>query len=395
MKHIFTVFKKEILDTSRDRRTLLIMVIIPLLLFPMILIVAGSVAKSSAEKEREKQLTIGISGPADDLGFREMVGADSLITVVEIASPDALPGLVRKDSIQMGIALPADFRASVLDQRTGKLNAFYLETKKGAERRLRGTLAEFEEQLLAQRLDSLGLTKENITPIALQKIPVDTEEAVIGETVGAFIPYILIIFCFMGCMFPAIDLFTGEKERGSIETILSTPVERWKILVGKMLVLVTTGMTTAILSLVGIMAGIQLTDSLPDVFLNMLWSILSPEFVTMFLLMMLPLAIFFAGVLIPITIYAKSYKEATSIISPLNFLVIMPAVAGTIPGVELNFVTAIIPVLNVVLATKEIIAESIVPGLYILVLLSLVLYSALAIMLSFRRFGNEKNAMRV
>lgn len=394
MKQILIVLRKELLDTLRDKRTVIIMVIIPLVLFPMIFVVASTVMKSSMDTQRSKQLVIGVTGPSDDLGLRDRIRLDSSFSIVELASSDEMPGLIRDDSIDLGVRISDDFSSAISARQTGNIQTFYLETKNTAERRLRGTLEEFEESLLDDRLDSLGISRANITPLDVVKIPVDTKQAMIGKMIGGFIPYILIIFCFMGCMFPAIDLFTGEKERGSIETILSTPVERWKILVGKMSVLVISGMMTAILSLVGILLGIQLTDSLPEVFLEMIWSILSPGFVSMFLLLMLPLATFFAGVMVPITVYAKTFKEASSIISPLNIIVIMPAVVGMMPGVELTFVTAIIPILNVVLATKEIISDTLDIGLYITALVSLMVYASIAVVISFRRFGNEKNVLR-
>lgn len=394
MKQILIVLRKELLDTLRDKRTVIIMVIIPLVLFPMIFVVASSVMKKSMDTQRSKKLVIGVSGPQEDLGLRDRIRLDSSFSIVELASADEMPGLIRDDSIDLGVRIGDNFSATISARQTADIQTFYLETKNTAERRLRGTLEEFEESLLDDRLDSLGITRANITPLEVIKVPVDTKQAMIGKMIGGFIPYILIIFCFMGCMFPAIDLFTGEKERGSIETILSTPVERWKILVGKMSVLVISGMMTAILSLVGILLGIQLTDSLPEVFLDMVWSILSPGFVSMFLLLMLPLATFFAGIMVPITVYAKTFKEATSIVSPLNIIVIMPAVVGMMPGVELTFVTAIIPILNVVLATKEIISDTLDIGLYITALVSLMVYASIAVAISFRRFGNEKNVLR-
>jgi sodium transport system permease protein len=195
-------------------------------------------------------------------------------------------------------------------------------------------------------------------------------------------------------MFPAIDLFTGEKERGSIETLLSAPIERWKILVGKMMVIVLAGITTAILSLMGLFISLQMVTELPQEIMDVALGILTPQFILALIGMLLPLVIFFAGFMIPATVYAKSFKEASSILQPMNFLVITPAVIGMMPGVELNAFTAMIPVLNVVLTTKELIAGTLSWGIYLIVLASLLLLAAGAVTFSFRRFGNEKNVLR-
>ena len=86
----------------------------------------------------------------------------------------------------------------------------------------------------------------------------------IGELVGGFLPYIFIAFGFMGCMYPAIDLFTGEKERGTIETLLTTPVSRWQFLVGKMLVIILSGLMASFFALLGLFLSINFMDIIPD-----------------------------------------------------------------------------------------------------------------------------------
>ena len=98
--------------------------------------------------------------------------------------------------------------------------------------------------------------------------------------------------------------------------------------------------------------------------------------------------------MVPITVYAKSFKEASSILSPMNFLVIVPAIIGMQPGVELSYGTAAIPILNVVLTSKDLIAGTLQAGHFIVVLASLLIYATIAVSISFRRFGNEKNILR-
>jgi sodium transport system permease protein len=111
--------------------------------------------------------------------------------------------------------------------------------------------------------------------------------------------------------------------------------------------------------------------------------------------MLIPLTIFFAGVLIPISIYAKSFKEAQSIITPINILVIVPAIVGMLPGVELSIQTAAIPIVNIALATKEIIAGTIDYGLLTVVYGSLIIIALAGALFSARYFSQENNILRV
>jgi len=110
-------------------------------------------------------------------------------------------------------------------------------------------------------------------------------------------------------------------------------------------------------------------------------------------LLQVPLTVFFAGLLIPIAIYAKSFKEAQSIITPLNFIVILPAVIGFLPQIELNTITALIPIVNIVLATKELMAGTLNYAYLFLSICSMFIFAAAAVFLSYRRFENESNIL--
>ncbi|MFW5707063.1 MAG: ABC transporter permease, partial [Bacteroidota bacterium] len=106
------------------------------------------------------------------------------------------------------------------------------------------------------------------------------------------------------------------------------------------------------------------------------------------------LCIFFAGLLIPLTIYAKTFKEAQSIVTPLTFIVIIPAALGLIPGIEYNLVTALIPIVNITLATKEIIAGTIHIPYYLVTVGSLIGLAALSVVFCANWFGKETNILR-
>jgi sodium transport system permease protein len=127
--------------------------------------------------------------------------------------------------------------------------------------------------------------------------------------------------------------------------------------------------------------------------LDVIHGILSLPFILSMLALLLPLVVFFAGVMIPIAIYAKSFKEAQSIITPLNIVMVLPAMIGFFPGIELNLSTAFIPVINVVLATKELIAGTLSIGYFLSVFSVMLLIAGLAVMLSYRQFGKEQNIL--
>jgi sodium transport system permease protein len=128
-------------------------------------------------------------------------------------------------------------------------------------------------------------------------------------------------------------------------------------------------------------------------FMKIVGDILSPSFIFMLYLLLFPLIVFFAGIMIPIAVRAKSFKEAQSIISPLNIVIVLPAMVGFFPGIELNEITALIPVVNIVLATKELIAGTLEWNLVIMAFGVMVFLASTAVFLSYRKFESEGNVI--
>lgn len=395
MGNIITIFFKEMKDMLRDRRTVLTMIVMPTLLIPMLLMVMTSFTKSQAEKAQDKDLRIAIedNGSAAELIKRLKRRKD--IKVVEGIPSTDFNKMIRNDSIDLAIKILDGFDAALVGGKTGKVNILYNVTDdKIVMERLATTIERYNDEILSTRLDSLGANMATIKPIEIEETNVYNQKESIGKMAGGFLPYMFVIFCLMGAMYPAIDLFTGEKERGTIETILSVPASRLQILIGKMMVVVISGVVSGVLTILGLYLAMKLTSDIPDFIKDIAADILSPSSLTWIILMLIPLTTFFSGILIPASIYSKSFKEAQSLIQPMMFVVILPLIIGMMPGIELNTMTALIPVLNVALATKEIIAGTIDYGLLALVFLSLFAFAAVGILLCVKWFGHEGNILR-
>jgi sodium transport system permease protein len=253
----------------------------------------------------------------------------------------------------------------------------------------------YKSSLTQKRLARLHVSNETIDPIEVNIHDVSTKREVLGQTIGGVIPYIFILFAFMGCIYPAIDLFTNEKEKGTLETILSSPVSRLEILFAKMSVVALLGFFTALISVVGLSFGLhEFSSNLPADITQTMLSFLRLENVLMLLSMLLPLTVFFASLLTLLTTYAKSYKEAQTIITPLTFLVILPAFVGLLPGIKLTLKTALIPITNISLATKEIIGGTIQPMLFTVVIVSLLVYAAIGVFAASLWFSQESNILK-
>jgi len=396
MKKIMTIFKKELIDSIRDRRTLITMVVVPLLLFPILIGISSKIMISQARKAREKTLRIGLMTYNNAREFRESLLGREDVAVIDHIDAELGQQLIKKDSLDAFILFEKDFDKRVGDMLTGRITLYFKATEEREieKRRVLTLLNDFERELRSSRFDKLNLDLSIIETIDVDEQNLATPKERLAEVIGGFLPYLFIIFCFMGAMYPAIDLAAGEKERGTLETLLTSPVGRFQILLGKFGVVVLTGILSAAISMLGMYVGIRQVKEIPPELLNMILSILEFDSIILLISLLLPLTIFFAAILLSLSFFAKSFKEAQSIISPMMIVVIIPAFIGLMPGIRLTPTTALIPVLNVSLATKGIIADTIVPGMLIEVYLSLIVYAALSIVVCSKIFTREGTIFR-
>ncbi len=394
---IFTIFKKELKDTLRDRRTLMMMLVIPMLIFPVIMNVFVSVSASFQEEAATKKIKIGIVGAPNNFLQTELNAIPASFGNKEvILYKDTLSMLadLKIDSLQLGAYVKSDFNLYLDSMKPAPLTFYFNATDMGMQERAEGYMKIIEEKAIQKRYLKLGVNQEKVKPIETTYKNIASDKEMVGKLAGGILPYIFIAFGFIGCMYPAIDLFTGEKERGTIETLLTTPVARWQILFGKMGVVVLSGLVAASCALLGLFLSIEVLDVVDNKeILNIIHSILSPSFIILLYSLLIPLTVFFAGVMIPIAVYAKSFKEAQSIITPLNIVMVLPAMVGFFPGVELNLVTACIPVVNIVLATKELIAGTLDFSLVALSFSVMFVLATLAVFVSYKRFDKETNVV--
>lgn len=396
MKTFITIFVKEFIDTVRDRRTLFMMVIFPLLLFPILMTVVTRIQMSQMKKAEEKVLRIGLVTRGNAAAFGNMIHARGGFRIVEDISPDSTESLLQRDSLEAVIVFAEDFDRQVAAIQAGNIRVFFKSSNDVGimKRRLLDLVREYEKKLLSERFATLHLDRHVVEAVHIEEHDIASFKEKVGKTIGGFIPYLFVIFCFMGSMYPAIDLAAGEKERGTIETLFTAPVSRFQILLGKFCVVVLAGLLSAAVSILGLYVAVRQASEMPQEMMEAVLGILDVKSIVLVFSLLLPLSVFFAAFLLSLSIFAKSYKEAQSLISPLTIVVILPVLVGMVPGIELDTVTSLIPVLNVSLATKEIIAGTIKPGLLAEVYLSLFALAALSLYSCSKWFEREETIFR-
>src|SRR6266851_1582665 len=397
-QNIACVYRKELTEWLRDRRTLTSTVVVPLLAFPILMV--GMVSLSSvligkAEKETHKVM---ILHGEDSPQILEKLRAVPNIEVVP--ATDDYKHRISEKEIRAAIDIPEGFQ-SALDrgeEQTVKIY-FYegeLRSSSGANQ-VEKSLKEYRDAIVSSRLSARNVPASIIKPFDVQQENVAPPEKVSGAALGGILGYMVILLSMTGAIYPAIDLTAGEKERGTMETILSSPISRTDLVLGKFLLVLSASLTTAVLAIFSMgtsfyvvgrsgamsskeAAALQLHIGLPTV-------------LSVFL-MALPLAVFFAAVLLTIALFAKSYKEAQSYLTPMTFVVVIPAVASLLPGVELTPKLALIPILSTSLVCKEIVAGTFHWNYILLILLSSSVCAAAGLFVAVKMFQRESVLFR-
>ncbi len=395
---IFTIFKKELKETLRDRKTIMSMIVIPMLLFPIIFSFMFKIQHTIEDSLNKKVMHIGVIGGHEIepylLRLENLPKEFGKLKVIRFSDSSHLKKQIEADSIQFGMLFPAEFAAAEESMKTLTIPVYYKMSEIGISDKAKMINDAIFKMAQAERFQKAKIDEQALTPYIYDYVNIASDQETMGNLVGGFLPYIFIVFGFIGCMYPCIDLFTGEKERGTFETLLTTPVTRWQILLGKMGVVILSGFMAACFTLFGIFLSLKVFNIVEDPhIIDAIYGMFTPQSIILLLFLLFPLVVLFAGVMIPISINAKSFKEAQSIITPLNIVFIMIAVIGMIPGISLNLMTASIPVVNVVLGMKAILAGYIDWILLIISFFIMILLAGVSVAISYRKFDDERNIL--
>lgn len=400
---MWQVYFKELTELMRDKKTLIFVILLPIFIFPVIFGVMGLVLSSTTSKAMQEEHRYVIINAEQAPEFSDAMFYHKNFKQVKTdkTSEADLVAAIRNDEFDVAIVIPADFSAKRQVSEQVQWQIIYNQSSQFdfMYRYFTDMLATYNEQLQRETLNQLNVDPQKlaaiIKPVDVQKVDTADKRENIGEKFGAVIAYILVPLCLLGASYPAIDMGAGEKERGTLETLLICPISRISIVLGKFLTVLTTGLVGALITvgsfgiwgaIIGSFAGMAVVQEAMS-------AIAITELILIFSLL-LPISAVFAALLLAISIYARTFKEAQNYISPLSILIFLPLVAAMMPGVELNAKTALVPVMNVALAIKELIKGTADYMMLALIFGSTLLLAAAAIGFCVHWFQQEKVLFR-
>jgi sodium transport system permease protein len=395
LQNIGIVYRKELVDSLRDTRTLISMTAVPLLLMPLLTIGLGVVSVRQVDQAREEIPKVMILGGEDSPNLGAELAKLEGVQIVP-QEPDYAEE-ISNQQIRAAVEIPEGFDAKLAagEPMSVKIYMYEGELKSGfGADRMQKFFRDLRDRAIRERLEARHLPESLIRPFDIKQQNVAPPEKVGGAILGGLVPYFVILLCLTGAMYPAMDLTAGEKERGTIETILCSPVSRTHLVLGKFLMVLTASVATAVLSIISMTVSFVVGKKLLQGAAGraggeILQISMTGKAVLSVFVMVLPLAVLFSAALLAIALFAKSFKEAQSYISPLMIVVVLPAVAAVLPGVELNTTLALVPVLNTSLVSKEIMTGTYHWNYIALIFTSSCIYAAAAIAIGVKLFQRE------
>jgi sodium transport system permease protein len=379
------VFRKEMLDILRDRRTLISMVAMPVLVIPLMMFFMGSLIGRAEQKAEEEMKRLGIAAKLATGRFRPALAASGLPLRAAADPAEA----VREKKAAVGAVETASGIELLIDRANPASAA--------AGAAVREVLDKAREAEIRAGLASAKVPASVLEPFTIRQTNLASARRMAGNLWGSLLGYMLLLLMFTGGMYPIIDMTAGEKERKTIEAFLAAPVHRLEIVTGKILagtvaIAVTAALTLA--SLVFSLRNERFAGRSPEMKAMLQTIPLDAQNLTLIAVSLLPLAIFAASLMIAIATFARSFKEGQSYLTPLALLVIFPALLGGLPGLELSPATALLPILNVSQLIRGILLGDFTPLVFGITLAANIVYAALAAFIATRTFNNEKVLFR-
>jgi sodium transport system permease protein len=320
-KHVYIVLKKELKDIFRDKKTWIVTILLPALFIPiMMYIVIGGAESISEQKISETKIAIIDEG--NNAKFINYLKSTGISIVTGLQNPKES---LEKGDIRAIVVIPSDFDKNIEEGKNADLTIqvdMSNMKSSNAENMIRGLIKEYANNIVKERLIAKGIDPKILDPIEVKTENIASQSKMAGSFLAFIVPMLLTLWTATGGMGAAVDLAAGEKERGTLEPLLTTSASRLSIMAGKYLAVTTMALISAIASLLGLFASFSLNKDMAS--LNADFRLSTTAIVVMFVAAFFTASIF-AALELALSAYAKSFKEGQTYISPLMFIAIIPA----------------------------------------------------------------------
>ena len=420
---LWRLCQKELRETLRDRRTIVTLLLMPILVYPLLCIAMNRLLVAGAEKQGRPTYLIGVATEQEGAAIRDaikagiywlqqrpyqpirvhrysnaagapeeeasVIGADRDVPEFDIRRVE---GDAQKE-LEMGtieLVGVAEALKATSDLPNGLVPYRFRMSYRQDDGRSEAALWQFQRLLQvlidvddAKRAEALG--KEPGAIVELKAEPIRIKDS---STKGLMtvIPLVLLLMTITGAVYPAIDLTAGERERGTMESLIASPVPRFALLLSKYVAVITVAMLTAVANLTSMWVTLSVTGIGEALLGNG-----GLKLTTLLLIfpLLLIFSCFFSAVLLALCSFAKSFKEAQAYLIPVMLVSLAPGVLSLMPGIEFTPLLAVVPLVNVILLSRDILTDSVSVELAIGAVVSTLIYAAAVLAIAAKLFGSD------
>jgi len=407
MRGVWLVFKKEVLELSKDRKTLFVTLLLPIILYPMLFGFIGKMVKREERQARSSQTRIALIDPS---GAIEQLIKSKPLDFELVPPPEDDPKQAIKDEkLEMLVTLEPSAAQDIVEHKTVAIDVLYNRVEKSGRvgmQRLEDAIQEMDKTIIQERLKKLGASAQLALPTEIQSRQVGGQEMMLAKQLGTMLPYMLMLMLFAGSMQLGIYVTAGERERGTLITLLATGLPRHEIVWGKLCYIFIMGIVNSAINIaamsfsMGSMVG-QISEAATEAAavngavappLAGLAAVADPAVIVLTLLLMIPLGLTFSNLIIFVGIQAKNSQEAGTWMMPIFLPIIFLALFSMMPGIEKMPFLTYVPILNVSLVIRKLFAQQASGFEYLIAFWMTVGLAALLTLLS-TKFLNRESAL--
>lgn len=392
-RQLGTLYKKEILDVIRDKKTILTMVVLPILLYPLLFLVIMQVMTMVMEEQEASTYYIAYDNVSEEhkqaLNDWIVGEEDELEYILEEKKSNNPQEDLKNENIDAYITVE-----ETESQTEYVIHYMFANTNSNtAAGMLEEEIESYSIRVAEENVKKQGLDVNKVLyPVVATMDDQSSNESSIGSLFGGFIPFLLVTSIVMGCIYPAIDATAGEKERGTLETLLTLPVGNMELIASKFLSVATIAVFSVfmnVLSMGGVVMYLYstmtaLSDGATDLDLG---SFIPAILITV--LCVIAFSLFISAITMIVCSFAKSFKEANNYVTPISLVVMLVSYVGMIPTIELNETMALVPVVNICLVVKNLLVFKYDFALITLVLLSNIIYAFVSVWILGKIYNSE------
>lgn len=386
------VFRKELIEALRDRRTIVVALILPVLMMPVATLGIPYLAERQATELEDRPALIAVIGAEHARALVALGVRREWIRVIEVKDPSRA---LQDRNVEAVLLIPQGFLKTLAGGRAS-VTVMYDESdlaSRVARERLQRLIATYSVEVTERRLERRGMTRRDLAPIDVIERDVASRTRLGGLLLAGLLPFFIAVWAVLGGQYAALDVGAGERERRTLEALLVTPPPRWAFATGKFLAITMAGLVAVLVVIIVTLLTLRIGAAMRLAGLERASITISPLTAVLLLGVALALVGFLSAVELALSLAARGVREAQQYFTPVYLLFTLPAMAAQfLEGWARSAWTYLIPGLNAVFALRALLVGDWRLEHLALAAISTVLYTVPVVWLSAWILGREASA---